>query len=228
MCGDFFGNFPKSSLSLTKFCLCIQTRIRSSRAVLSTWPSKFSYLLFSKLGEQIVGTTNSKPPVPIIRLGQSEILSSSQMRFICCFYGAGERWCTSHQSPQTVQFWWAQTIFLIQTGIFSISSSNFTVQDHILTAAEVNQQPPMHQFWMRLSWPFWDEPKPFNLNHTKHWSGLFFFISLAHPSLRFQKISLLFFLLLFCSFFVLLLFHHHLLVFHCCYSFFFIIVFLLF
>jgi hypothetical protein len=34
--------------------------------------------------------------------------------------------------------------------------------------ARVNQHRLVHQLWMRLFWPFWDEPKPFNLNQTKH------------------------------------------------------------
>ncbi len=85
--------------------------------------------------------------------------------------------------------------------------------------AWVNQHPPMHRLWMKLFWPFWDEPKPFNLNQTKHWGGFFLFFSLAHPSLRFQNNSHLLFppLLsssLFCFFFLTLLFH-------CCYSLFF-------
>jgi len=41
--------------------------------------------------------------------------------------------------------------------------------------ARVIQHPPVHQLWMRLFWPFWDEPKPFNLNQTPHWGGFFFF-----------------------------------------------------
>ncbi len=52
----------------------------------------------------------------------------------------------------------------------------------------VNQHQLMHQLWMRLFWPFWDEPKPFNPNQTLRWVTFFFF-SLAQLSLRFQKTS---------------------------------------
>jgi hypothetical protein len=87
--------------------------------------------------------------------------------------------------------------------------------------AWMNQHPPMHQAWMKLFWSFWDEPKWFNLNQTKHWGGLFFFFSLPHPLLRFQKTSPFFFLLflLFFLFWFLVL----ILLFHYCCSFFFII-----
>jgi hypothetical protein len=53
------------------------------------------------------------------------------------------------------------------------------------------QQVWKHQVWGRTDWtstrqctscgwdcfwPFWDEPEPFNLNHTKHWGGVCFFL----------------------------------------------------
>jgi hypothetical protein len=64
--------------------------------------SKFSYLLlFSptpKLRQQIGGgSTNSKPPGPIIVMGQSETLISSQIKLITLFSPSGQRWCAFHQ-----------------------------------------------------------------------------------------------------------------------------------
>jgi hypothetical protein len=48
--------------------------------------SKCSYLLFFFAGTaNCWGTTNSKPPGLIIMMGQSEILSSSQILFIALF-----------------------------------------------------------------------------------------------------------------------------------------------
>jgi len=74
-------------------------RIRASPAMLSMGPckifltSKFSYLLFcnptykTEIGTAYRwGTTNSKPPGPIIMRGQSEILISSQIIFSTVFF----------------------------------------------------------------------------------------------------------------------------------------------
>jgi hypothetical protein len=54
--------------------------------------SEFSYLLFCNPTHKTEtgtpnswGTTNSKPPEPIIAMGQSETLSSSQIIFITLF-----------------------------------------------------------------------------------------------------------------------------------------------
>jgi hypothetical protein len=72
----------------------------------------------------------------------------------------------------------------------------------------------MHQLWMKFFWAFWDEPKPFNLNQTKHWGGFFSYFSIICPSFRFQKFPPFFsglhfhLLLLFCYFFILFLFHY--------------------
>jgi hypothetical protein len=73
----------------------------------------------------------------------------------------------------------------------------------------VTQHPPLHQLWMRLFWPFWDELNPFNLNQTKpnievrifffffHW--LTFPLDFKTPLL--PSFSLLFLLLLYHIFF---------------------------
>jgi hypothetical protein len=75
-------------------------------------------------------------------------------------------------------------------------------------------------------WLFWDEPKPFNLNQTKHW-GRFFFFSFHLPALPwiFFKNPPAFPSFSFFSFIIIYLF---LLLFHRCYSFFFIKFFLFF
>jgi hypothetical protein len=52
--------------------------------------SKCSYLLFFFAGTaNCWGTTNSKPPGLIIMMGQSEILSSSQILFIITLFSTG-------------------------------------------------------------------------------------------------------------------------------------------
>jgi len=105
-----------------------------------------------------------------------------------------------------------------------VPATNKNMIQTLISWARMNQHPIMHQLWMRLFWPFWDEPKPFNLNQTKHWGGFFFSfhwptfpeISKNSPLLfpPLPSSSLLFFLSSspLCSFF--LLFH--------CSSFFFI------
>jgi hypothetical protein len=78
-------------------------------------------------------TTNSKPPGPIIMIGQSETGSSSQIIFITLFSG---RYTTSLcLFKQTVQQkCLAKTILLSQTSVFGLfSSSNFRLQGHILS-----------------------------------------------------------------------------------------------
>ncbi len=106
------------------------------------------------------------------------------------------------------------------------------------------QQVWKHQVWGRTDWtstrqctscgwdcfwPFWDEPEPFNLNHTKHWGGVCFFLlftgspffaAISKKILPFSFPFSSFLLLLFCSYFLLF---HHLLLFHWCCSLFFII-----
>jgi hypothetical protein len=128
----------------------IQNRLRTSPAVLGMQPSttsfftsKFSYLLFCnpthKTETGIVnrwGTTNSKPPGPIIMIHQSEALRSSQVLFITLFCSGAQR-CfgpfTSHgklyNCAEPKRFCWAKPAY------FDFSSSNFTVQYHLGTTA---------------------------------------------------------------------------------------------
>jgi hypothetical protein len=109
----FFNSIPKASLNFSisqPFILHnFQGSLRAaSPAVLSMQPSpkifftsKFSYLTFCNLTthktetgiENRWGTTNSEPPGPIIMIGQSETLSSSQIIFITLFCGGAQRCC---------------------------------------------------------------------------------------------------------------------------------------
>jgi len=62
--------------------------------------SKLSYVLFCNPTHKTKtrtsnrwGTTNSKPPAPIIMMGQSETLSSSQIVFITLVFAGAQRCC---------------------------------------------------------------------------------------------------------------------------------------
>jgi hypothetical protein len=72
--------------------------------------SKFSHLVFSNPANKTEtgtpnrwGTTNSKPLGPIIMMGQSETLSSSQITFITLFSAGAERCCAYYQLRQPVE-----------------------------------------------------------------------------------------------------------------------------
>jgi len=88
---------------------------------------KFSYLLFCNPTHKTETgtanrweTTNNKPPGPIIMMGQSETLISSQIITLLLFSAGG-------LVPATTKciIMLSQTIFLTQTGMFDFSSSNF-------------------------------------------------------------------------------------------------------
>jgi len=89
-----------------------------------------------ELGQQIGGELLiAKPRGSIVMMGQSEILSSSQIKFFTLF-SAGAESCFLHLSPATA----SDTIMLSQNHfhgpnghIFDFSSSNSSVQDHILS-----------------------------------------------------------------------------------------------
>jgi len=51
------------------------------------------------------GTTNSKPPGPIIVIDQSEILSRSQMQCTTLFLGGAQLCCLFHQPRQAARIW---------------------------------------------------------------------------------------------------------------------------
>jgi hypothetical protein len=59
-----------------------------------------------------VGTTNSKPPGPIIMVHQSEILSRSQVQFITLFFRSAQLCCAFYQPRQATRIWCRKTNFL--------------------------------------------------------------------------------------------------------------------
>jgi hypothetical protein len=101
----------------------------ASPAVCSVWDaakifftSKFSYLLFCNPTHQTEtgtanrwGTTSSKPPGPIIMMGESETVTRSQIIYITLFSVVC---CAFYTPPHTVQLCWAKTVFLSQTSTF--------------------------------------------------------------------------------------------------------------
>jgi len=86
--------------------------------------SKFSYVLFCDPTHKTEirtarrgATANSKPPGPIIMMGQSETLSSRLIIFITLFSAGAQRCCACYKPLQHMQLCAAKTIFLSQTGI---------------------------------------------------------------------------------------------------------------
>ncbi len=69
-----------------------------------------------KLGWQMI--TNSNPPKPIIMMGQSETLISSEIVFITLFSARTHTYWAFYQPLRIVPLYRAKTIFLSQTGIF--------------------------------------------------------------------------------------------------------------
>ncbi len=59
-----------------------------------------------------VGTTNSKPPGPIIMIDQSEILSRNQIQFLTRFFGGAQLCRAFYQPRQAAQIWCRKTNFL--------------------------------------------------------------------------------------------------------------------
>jgi hypothetical protein len=47
-----------------------------------------------------MGSTNSKPHVPVIMIDRSETLSGSQVQFITLFFGGAQLYCTLYQAQQ--------------------------------------------------------------------------------------------------------------------------------
>jgi len=58
------------------------------------------------------GTTNNKPPGPIIMINQLEILSLSQIQFIALVFAVAQLCCTFYQPRQGGRIWWGKTNFL--------------------------------------------------------------------------------------------------------------------
>ncbi len=89
-----------------------------------------------KQGQQIGGgTTNSKPPGPIIMMGRSETLSSSQIQFITLFFCSCTgllRLLAKGGKVCAIMLWQNHFPEPNQT-YFDFSSPNFIVQDHHIT-----------------------------------------------------------------------------------------------
>jgi hypothetical protein len=58
------------------------------------------------------GTTNSKPPGPIIAIDKSEILSWSQVQFMTLFLGGAQLCCAFYQPQQAERIWCGKTNFV--------------------------------------------------------------------------------------------------------------------
>ncbi len=105
--------------------------------------SKFSYVLFCNLTnktetwrENRWGTTNNKPPGPIIMLGQSETMSSSQIIFITLFFSEVHSAAEPFTSHGNVRNYAEPKPFSsVKPTYVGFSLSRFTVQDHILSPA---------------------------------------------------------------------------------------------
>jgi hypothetical protein len=60
-------------------------------------------------------------------VGQSETLGSSHIIFITLFSAGAHRFSAIYRPLQTVQLYWAKTMFLSQTSVFFLkNSSHFT------------------------------------------------------------------------------------------------------
>ncbi len=100
--------------------------------------SKFSYLLFCNPNHETEtrtasrwGTTNSKPPWPIIMIDQSETVSSNHIIFITLFCSVLLRLlpATGNSALSQKKICWAKP------ACFDFPSSNYTLQDHIRSTA---------------------------------------------------------------------------------------------
>jgi hypothetical protein len=108
--------------------------------------SKSSYLLFSNPTHKLKlksgtanrwETINSKPPGPIIMIGQSET-GSNIRSYLSHSSLAGVRLCCAfHYPQQTVQKCWVNTILLSQPACFNFYSSNFNLQGHLPSPVEL-------------------------------------------------------------------------------------------
>jgi hypothetical protein len=58
------------------------------------------------------GTTNSKPPGPIIVINQLELLNYSEVQFIKLFLGVAQLCCAFYQPQQAARIWCRKNNFL--------------------------------------------------------------------------------------------------------------------
>jgi hypothetical protein len=71
------------------------------------------------------GTTNSKPPGPIIMIDQLEILSLRQVQFITLVFGGAQLCCAFYQPRHAARIWCRKTNFLSQTDTFWLFLNEF-------------------------------------------------------------------------------------------------------
>ncbi len=127
------------------FFTFVTKSISSSAQQCSAWnptqiffSSKFSYLILcnpthiSEIGiANRCGTTNSEPPGPIIMIGQSETLSSSQIIFITLFCAGAQRCFAFYGPPETLQLCWAKTIFWAKPAYFAFFYQILLCRSHL-------------------------------------------------------------------------------------------------
>jgi hypothetical protein len=80
-----------------------------------------------------MGTSNSKPPGPIITIDQTEIFSRSQVQFITLFFGSAQQCCAFYQPWQAPRFGAGKLISWAKPAHFDFYAINFTVWSHILS-----------------------------------------------------------------------------------------------
>ncbi len=80
-----------------------------------------------------MGTTNSKPPGPIIMINQSEILSRKQVQIITLVFGGAQLCCTLYQPQQAAWIWCRKSISWAKPAHFDFCTINFTVRIQILS-----------------------------------------------------------------------------------------------
>jgi hypothetical protein len=95
-------------------------------------------------------------------IGHLETLSSSQIIFNKLFPPGAQPWCAIYQPRQSVTLCWAKIIFLSQTGIFWLFSSNFHMLGQILSTTGDSLRGKFmdtsHALWeclWLLTHPFW-------------------------------------------------------------------------
>jgi hypothetical protein len=106
--------------------------------------SKFSFFFLATHQQNCnwnyinVGTTNSKPPRPIIMIDQSEILSCSHVQFITLFFGSTQLCCAFYQPWQAAlhEFGAEKPISWAKPAHFDFLAINFTLWSHILCTGE--------------------------------------------------------------------------------------------
>jgi hypothetical protein len=77
------------------------------------------------------GSTNSKPPGPIIVIDQSEILSRSHVQFITLSLGGAQLCCAIYQPLQAARIWCRKPISWAKPEHFNFFTINCSVWSHI-------------------------------------------------------------------------------------------------